>query len=99
MGRPYTIQFDTYSVTLCQILHIMSGVFMNNNIDTYNVFKAQPKASRIQLWQLMSQVLGKSALQVKNYFFNTWVERVQTEQRKSNQLNHPLFYNLFSDEI
>ncbi|CAL6077664.1 Hypothetical_protein [Hexamita inflata] len=99
MGRPYTIQFDTYSVTLRQILHIMYGVFMNNNKDTYNVFKAQPKASRIQLWYLMSQVLGKSALQVKNYFFNTWVERVQAEQRNSNQLNPPLFYNLFSDEI
>ncbi|CAL6055372.1 Hypothetical_protein [Hexamita inflata] len=99
MGRPFMIKFDAFSRALSQSLHLMSGVLVHSNKEMYKVFKAQPRVTRVQLWEQIGQVLGKSAVQVKNYFFNTWVERLQAEQREDDQISYDgdfTFTSLFS---
>ncbi|CAL6055414.1 Hypothetical_protein [Hexamita inflata] len=86
MGRPFTINFEAFTNALAQGINLLSNTQHQDDQDLYESFKQYPRAMRAQLWEQMGAALNKTAVQVKNYFFNTWAERVsRREPRTTSQ--------------
>ncbi|CAL6055370.1 Hypothetical_protein [Hexamita inflata] len=85
MGRPFTIQHEQFSDAMQQYLQHYYMSVLSSNQEIYQAFLKYPKASRPQLWEQMAVTLARSSVQVKNYFFNTWVERLSGESKPAKK--------------
>ncbi|CAL5999436.1 Hypothetical_protein [Hexamita inflata] len=104
MGRPFTISFETFSKVLSQCLNSSKQTQNNDYEQLYESFKRYPRLSRIQLWEQMGAVLSKTATQVKNYFFNTWIEKVlrmepQNDDFNAQEIIYTPFQSLFDEAL
>ncbi|CAL6011425.1 Conserved_hypothetical protein [Hexamita inflata] len=84
MGRPYTINYDEYQNVLQQCLQSYFLNKLDSNYQIYQAFLKFPKTMRPQLWLQMATILGRSTVQIKNYFFNTWVEKLKIDFKGIN---------------
>ncbi|CAL6049232.1 Conserved_hypothetical protein [Hexamita inflata] len=81
MGRPFTIREAEFSAALRQFLQPHTEQPLETDLQLLDAFKSYPKSTRQKLWQHLAKTLNKTNIQVKNYFFNTWAERInKTEE-------------------
>ncbi|CAL6028937.1 Hypothetical_protein [Hexamita inflata] len=103
MGRPFTIREAEFSAALRQFLRLHTEQPLQTDLQLLSAFKAYPKALRLQLWSQVAVTLNKTNVQVKNYFFNTWADRINasitdSEQQSQQELLSFQFY-LENDRI
>ncbi|CAL6055448.1 Hypothetical_protein [Hexamita inflata] len=89
MGRPFKIRENEFSEALRQFLRDHTQPPLDTDLQLYVAFKAFPKLLRPQLWQQLAVSLDKTSVQVKNYFFNTWAERINASITDSEQQSQP----------
>ncbi|CAL6049234.1 Conserved_hypothetical protein [Hexamita inflata] len=103
MGRPFTIRETEFSAALRQFLRLHTESPIETDFQLLSAFKAYPKALRLQLWSQVAATLNRTHVQVKNYFFNTWADRINasitdSEQQSQQELLSFQFY-LENDRI
>ncbi|CAL6048313.1 Conserved_hypothetical protein [Hexamita inflata] len=91
MGRPYTINYEQYQEVLQQCLRCYFINALDSSSQIYSAFLKFPKTMRPQLWQQMATILSRSTLQIKNYFFNTWTEKLDKDVKSSSTIFHNEF--------
>ncbi|CAL6055424.1 Hypothetical_protein [Hexamita inflata] len=103
MGRPFTIRETEFSAALRQFLRFHTESPLETDFQLLSAFKVYPKALRLQLWSQVAATLNRTNIQVKNYFFNTWADRINasitdSEQQSQQELLSFQFY-LENDRI
>ncbi|CAL6085536.1 Conserved_hypothetical protein [Hexamita inflata] len=75
MARPFTISMQAFSAALQAYFLYATGKKHVTDEELFEAFQAVYKANRTAIWEFVGQQLGKTKIQVKNYFFNTWAEQ------------------------
>ncbi|CAL6055394.1 Conserved_hypothetical protein [Hexamita inflata] len=75
MARLFTISMQAFSAALQAYFLYATGKKHVTDEELFEAFQAVYKANRTAIWEFVGQQLGKTKIQVKNYFFNTWAEQ------------------------
>ncbi|CAL6028895.1 Conserved_hypothetical protein [Hexamita inflata] len=75
MARPFTISMQAFSAALQAYFLYATRKKHSTDEELFEAFQAVYKANRTAIWEFVGQQLGKTKIQAKNYFFNTWAEQ------------------------
>ncbi|CAL6049248.1 Hypothetical_protein [Hexamita inflata] len=82
MGRPYTILKHDFSSALTSYFR-HNNILCYNDQELYKSFSSLEKKERKYVWAYIAESLGRSSVQAKNYFFNSWVNTVKNSSASS----------------
>ncbi|CAL5987069.1 Conserved_hypothetical protein [Hexamita inflata] len=102
MGRPFSIDVNKFTKALASYFQNTKNMVFDTDKQLYEAFNKVYKIHRAPIWNHISQLLGKSKQQVKNFYFNSWsaqfefVAKSAVSKSSKDQFESAMFSRIMS---